>query len=597
MSNLQLKNLNHLDFDYADFEVMSHGSLQTFSAAILISELLRHGIKTFLVSPGARAIPLILAINFFKKNPIEKSGATPELILVNDERAAAFMAQGSSKTGNIPCLICTSGTAVANYLPGVIESFYSKVPIIIISTDRPWELQNAGANQTIKQKDIFQDFTSFQLDLPALERDLNAHSFLSNIDQLVLAARLTSLPVHLNIGFKKPFYDGGFEVSRDLSLDDREVLCDWWQSEKPYRFIGFESSVGISKKDNIDLHTRFSGEKALIIAGPELDQEFSFNLLAEAGEKNIPILADIHSNLRQVESKNVLALYNLYLNDFVNGEMIPEVVFFVGNRMISDVLHKFLAKHKISIVRVSNLWKREDAIENEHLKIRELISKENFLRLLENFPIQKQEFSNVYYHLEDTARVRVSNALVNEEGSERAAICRILKIAPKKSSIFLSNSLIFREAENFSFEFSEGVRLYANRGATGIDGIIATALGTIIGDKSSLVCILGDQAAFHDLTSLGLVKNFKNPILIIIINNDGGSIFHLMKNSRLEDTLVNSHQRKFKNFVEGFGLTYFETSSVAKLGYIAEDVLQSKGQAVIEFSTNGEESVRKLANI
>lgn len=578
---------------------LSFNSLQTLEAAIVIEEFLRLGIKTFIISPGARSIPLILALNNISHNE-NLSKYKPNVILVNDERSAAFMAQGLSKSGEIPCLICTSGTAVANYLPGVIEAYYSKAPIVVVTADRPWELLSAGANQTIHQKDIFNDFIAFKLDLPAPESKLSPHSLLSNIGQLCHIAQEQSLPVHLNIAFRKPFYDDNFEPYRDLPKEEISALHSWYESSNPY-----SRRITINKENPtqnpklvqlVEQELNINTDKPLIIAGPIREQFLINNLVDVSKSKKIPIIADIHSNLRQHNSANIFCLFNLYL-DQVSQNALPSVAYHIGDRLISDEVHKFLTNNKIPLIRVSDHALRSDAIENEFFYPKASLTTSDFLNLIRSQSYLRFEVIDEFKKLEQQVRSKVELTFLNEGFSERSIITSAISYAPENSNIFLSASLTFREADSFSHIFSPKVTFFGNRGATGIDGIISSALGSVLANSKPLLCILGDQAAFHDLTSLSLVKNLKSPAVFLIINNGGGAIFNIMKKPELRDTLINPHAYDFKGFAESFMLNYFNPLTIEDLKQNLKSVYGGQKSAVIEVRTDGVQSVKKFKNV
>ena len=214
---------------------------------LIIEELIRNSVDTFVVSPGVRAIPLIEAI---KNNP------AASMVLINDERSAGFWAQGRAKaTGKAVALLCTSGTALANYFPAVVEASLAGVPLIVISADRPWELQNCKANQTIKQHNIFSSYAKLAIDIPAMSEKIFPQSILANIDQLVATAQ-NDFPgvVHLNIAFRKPFI--GSEL---LKLDSEEVsfILKWKNSGTVLRnFITGSSNSPEQQSDSLILYKR-----------------------------------------------------------------------------------------------------------------------------------------------------------------------------------------------------------------------------------------------------------------------------------------------------------------------------------------------------
>jgi 2-succinyl-5-enolpyruvyl-6-hydroxy-3-cyclohexene-1-carboxylate synthase len=277
--------------------------------------------------------------------------------------------------------------------------------------------------------------------------------------------------------------------------------------------------------------------------------------------------------------------------------MLPDVAYIIGDRLISDTVHKFLNNPEIHLVRVSNSSFRDDGIENEFLYPKDRITYDSFFEILEDLECADSVFKDYYKNLESLSRTKTESVLENEKSTERSAILKVIKASPQNTNIFLSNSLIFREAENFVSNLPDNVKLYANRGATGIDGIISSSVGTMISNDRKLICILGDQAALHDLTGLSSIKLTSRPTMLLVINNGGGSIFNLMKKKELRDTLINPHELNFKSFSEGFNLQYFLVSDSDELVKIQKQIFENDLQAVVEFKTDGIESVKKLYNL
>jgi len=567
---------------------ISHGSAQTFVSSLIVEELMRLGLKDFVLSPGARAIPFVLSLNTLKAESQNK----PRCQIINDERSAAFFAQGISKSGNIAALICTSGTAVANYLPGVVEAYYSKTPLLIVTCDRPWELQSAGANQTIKQNDIFKDFIYLKIEIGPFDQILGLHSLFSNLASLIYSAIKTSQPVHLNISFRKPFYDAGFDPEKDLQPEDRSVFLSWFDRECPY------VERGLADKN---LHfaeplkkSQAKNDKTLFVFGPSRDLNHIDFIGRVASDRNIPVLADIHSNLRQSDCKVVQSYFNLYLKEIEDRDL-PEKVFIFGDRIISDELQKFLNRVDCSITQVGVGTLRQDAIENEFIKISRKLDWEYFVdEELPTLTCNKDEFSNKYISLNDKYSLVVQGIVDEEDRTERSLICNILSEAPQGASVFLAISLIFREADTFCSQLPATSMIYANRGATGIDGIISSSIGTSINSEAPLICIIGDQATLHDLTGLSLVNRRNGPTLILIVNNNGGAIFNIMKKAELLDTLIHSHGYEFEHFAKGFGLDYKKTESVKEAVGIMKTLFNSNQKLVLEVVVDGVESANGL---
>src|SRR6266849_2593674 len=203
---------------------MSAKSLAHLHAAVVVEELRRSGVGVFCLSPGARTIPLVLALE-------EHPAVVTKLF--NDERSAAFWAQGAAKGGVLPCLICTSGTAAANYLPAVVEAALAGTPLLVLTTDRPFELHYAKANQTLPQRDLFAPFAQGLFDVPAPEQQLFLHALLANLDQAVFEMQRTARPVHLNLAYRKPFVEESFTVAA-LPPEEVDELARWSTRSTPY---------------------------------------------------------------------------------------------------------------------------------------------------------------------------------------------------------------------------------------------------------------------------------------------------------------------------------------------------------------------------
>src|SRR5256712_8579219 len=204
--------------------LMSAKSLAHLHAAVVVEDLRRCGVEVFCLSPGARAIPLVLAL-------AEQPAVVTKLF--NDERSAAFWAQGAAKGGRLPCLVCTSGTAAANYLPAVIEAALAGTPLLVLTTDRPFELHYAKANQTLLQRDLFSPFAPSAFDIPAPEQRLWLHALLADLDQAVFEMRRTARPVHLNVAYRKPFVEEAGSITT-LPPDQVDELARWSTSDTPY---------------------------------------------------------------------------------------------------------------------------------------------------------------------------------------------------------------------------------------------------------------------------------------------------------------------------------------------------------------------------
>ncbi len=593
-------------------------SVQHLYASIIIDELIRLGIDPFIISPGMRAVPLFMALEGSLSAPLSgKVKKMPGKILVNDERSAGFYAVGAAKAGAFPALICTSGTAVANYHPAVVEAWYSRTPLLVITTDRPWELLHAGANQTIHQKDMFRDCTVQSLDLPAPDTHISVHSLLSTLDYLIARARMELRPVHLNLGFRKPFYGDNFDPGASFHSEDFEVLSRW--STKGSSYIDIRSSrsiyspklpVQITREPNTAPEKK---NKVVIIAGPAHSvhwnkrsgvEDFQNLVLQKAKDLKVPILTDIHSNMRQLDHSLVCAAHQLYLKELIESGNVPDVVLYVGDRIVSTACQEFLeavGRNKNSrIIKFQTHAEREDAIENEFIHFTHVTPYlDEAIEMLPSSSDIDVSFTEEVLEREKRVRDRVTTALKSEHRSERSFVSTLLKALPSRTRVILSASTIFREADNFAYTIAPQVELYGNRGATGIDGIISTGIG--LGragvQGAPVFVLLGDQAALHDLTALSLLKNSVQPVVIAVVNNQGGALFNIVKKDSILSTLLNRHDLTFKSFAEGFGVSYHRAGSVDEAKERMCRAFDSKTHLLLEIPVDGKESAMKLNTI
>jgi 2-succinyl-5-enolpyruvyl-6-hydroxy-3-cyclohexene-1-carboxylate synthase len=284
--------------------LMSVKSLAHLHAIVVVEELRHCGVEIFCLSPGARAIPLVLAL---EEQP------TVVTKLFNDERSAAFWAQGAAKGGALPCLICTSGTAAANYLPAVVEAALAGTPLLVLTTDRPFELHYAKANQTLPQRDLFSPFAQGPFDIPAPEQRLFLHALLADLDQAVFETQRTARPVHLNLAYRKPFVEEDFTVTT-LPPEEVNELARWSARDTPYCTY-LQPQLRLKASDTqriVDCIT--AAHNIVCVAGPLALTTPTAAIRTLATRLGAPLLADINSGLRcDGHETPVLGLYNLYL--------------------------------------------------------------------------------------------------------------------------------------------------------------------------------------------------------------------------------------------------------------------------------------------
>jgi 2-succinyl-5-enolpyruvyl-6-hydroxy-3-cyclohexene-1-carboxylate synthase len=569
---------------------MSPKSLAHLHAAVVVEELRRCGVEVFCLSPGARAIPLVLAL--------EKQPAVVTK-LFNDERSAAFWAQGAAKGGVLPCLICTSGTAAANYLPAVVEAALAGTPMLVLTTDRPFELHYAKANQTLPQRDLFSPFAQGPFDVPAPEQRLFLHALLANLDQAVFEARRTARPVHLNLAYRKPFVEKSFTVAT-LPAEEVDELTRWGTRDTPYCTY-LQSQLRLTASDTQRITDCITAAHNIVcVAGPLVPTGATAAIRTLATRLGAPLLADINSGLRcDGHETPVLALYNLYLRQVVTRLSQADLVLYFGDRIVSEPLREYLTVHRPEFILCSPYPLRQDAIENEFMypTLKVWGDPGTFAEgLLSALPARSPTaLARVLATCESTVQQQLPALLdVSAAGAlaEGRVIYEVFQHIHAGSAVFLSASLIFREADYFVPYLQKRLSVGANRGATGIDGVLSSGIGFGEGLRTPCTVLIGDQALLHDLNALALLTCASVPVYVIIINNHSGAIFHFFDLDDAGERLRNPHPWGFRGVADNFRLAYVCPSSMEAFIAAYQEAQRQRRSTVFEIVVDGEASVR-----
>jgi 2-succinyl-5-enolpyruvyl-6-hydroxy-3-cyclohexene-1-carboxylate synthase len=569
---------------------LSPKGLAHVHATVVVEELRRCGVGVFCLSPGARTIPLVLAL---EDNPAVVTK------LFNDERSAAFWAQGAAKGGLLPCLVCTSGTAAANYLPAVAEAALAGTSLLVLTTDRPFELHYAKANQTLPQGDLFAPFAQATFEIPPPERQLFLHALLADLDQAVFEARRTSRPVHLNLAYRKPFVDETFTID---SLPAGEVvdLDRWLARDLPYCEY-LLPQIGLAAPDTQRIVERIAAARDIVcVAGPLAPAFRATALQTLATRLGAPLLADINSGLRcDGQQASVLALYNLYLRGVASSLPPADLVLYFGDRIVSEPLREYLEAQRGEFILCSAYPLRQDAIENEFIYPTMKVWADPCALAAELLPAlstrQPGPLARALAACESAASQQLANLLGPQAAgplTEGRVIYEVFEHIDADSAVFLSASLIFREAEYFVPGLQKTLHVGANRGATGIDGVLSSGIGFGEGLQKPCTVLIGDQALLHDLNALALVNGTSVPIYVIVINNQSGAIFHFFDLGDAGERLRNPHPWHFRGVAENFHLAYVCPTSLESFVTTYQQAQAQQRPTLFEIVVDGEASVR-----
>ncbi|WGI25066.1 2-succinyl-5-enolpyruvyl-6-hydroxy-3-cyclohexene-1-carboxylic-acid synthase [Halomonas alkaliantarctica] len=526
-----------------DFAIQ-HATFNHVWAALMLEELYRLGVRDVVLAPGSRSSPLTMASS-------EHAGLRCRCHF--DERGLGFMALGIARGSQRPVvIITTSGTAVANLYPAVVEAKLLGVPLIVLSADRPIELLDNGSNQAIDQRDIFFRHTIVHHDLPPPDAEIKAAFLLSTLDQAVDQQRRTPGPLHINCRYREPLYPGSCPMD---ASDYLAPLRDWLTTSKPWS--DWRTSTAFPAL-NSEWET-FSQQRGLIVVGSVDDSQQAQHAVELSKQLGWPLLADVQSQVR-FDPHNLI-YFDLALHDerFSAELAKAEVLLQFGGRLISKRLSQFIAQQPWQDVWLVD--SQPQRLDPDYCVKRRLVcSPADFIA---DLPAHS-ELSP--WHQLDSLQRRTSR-LVEERCTafSELGVCHLLAQLAV-GQLFIGNSLPARLMNMLGTHRQTPLRVLANRGASGIDGLIATAYGLSCTCSEPTTIVLGDTSALHDLNSLALLKQSSQPLVVVILNNDGGSIFHMLpvpkEGELLERYYRQPHGLNFEYAAKMFGLGYSAPSSL-----------------------------------
>jgi 2-succinyl-5-enolpyruvyl-6-hydroxy-3-cyclohexene-1-carboxylate synthase len=487
-------------------------NLNALWASVLVETLARTGVRHAVVSPGSRSTPLVIAL-----------AAHPDIeaIPVLDERSAAFFALGLAKQQLQPvALVCTSGTATANFFPAIVEAYESGVPLLVLTADRPPELRSCASGQTIDQQKLYGSYVNFfhELATPAL-----AESQLRYVRQATAhAAMRTLVPapgvVHLNVPFRDPLPP----VADDGACAQLARSIDW---ELFFSHLGPvlpAPPAGMPPQIVPDVH-------GAIVVGPAQpgNVETYVRSVAEIARRlGWPVLADALSPVRQHIGAipNVVTTYDIVLrNENAAARLKPEVVLCLGAWPTSKVLRSWVEESGAVVWMVTDRPDNRDAL---HTRARHIALALPLLASLLPAAIDVNGYQRMWGRYEQKARPALDARLRAEPSLfEPKAAWLLAQHLPAGTSIFVANSMPVRDAEYVWPAGDRALRPWCNRGANGIDGTLSTALGVAHGTEKPAVLLTGDLALLHDSNGFLLRPKFRGSLTVVLINNRGGGIF------------------------------------------------------------------------
>lgn len=500
-------------------------NVNTLWASLLAETLNRLGLNTAVVCPGSRSAPLAVA---FARHP------QIEAIPILDERSAAFFALGIAKRTGLPtALACTSGTAAANFYPAIVEARESRVPLLVLTADRPPELRHCHAGQAIDQVKLYGHYPNWQAELAVPAADVGMLRYLRQVAVQAWERSLFPIAgaVHLNLPFREPLtpISQGGMASQGADFAEEE-------------FFSPISPPPLAMKPHCALPAAWAaGKRGIIIGGiaqPRQPQEYCQAIAALSHSLQYPVLAESLSPLRNYAPlfANLIATYDLILRQEKLAEILaPEIVIQVGELPTSKELRTWLERLQPQRWIVDPSPENFDPLHGKTVHLR--VAVEDLMdatKPVNQMGINVSDFYLKWSEIEGRVRQAIAQKMQAIDWLLEAKISWLLsQILPAETPLFIANSMSVRNMEFFWMPNQRRIVPFCNRGANGIDGTLSTALGVAHRHQSS-VLLTGDLALLHDTNGFLIKQQFQGHLTIVLANNDGGGIFEMLPISQFE---------------------------------------------------------------
>lgn len=489
------------------------GSENYIWASHLIQGLTASGVTHAVISPGSRSTPLALAC-------LQHSGLKTWVQV--DERSAAFFALGLAKACYQPViLICTSGSAPANWYPAVIEADMGAIPLILLTADRPAELRDCGANQSIDQTHLFGGHVRAFHELPPSDAKPEMLRYLRTLAARVSDQCRWPMPgaVHVNVPLREPLVPAAAPSA---------------PVEKKAPVVVSRPLLSLPAEENTKLASELAGGKGVIVCGwGEHGSGFPAAVAALARKLACPVLADPLSGLRfgGHDRASVLCRYDAFMRrSHVKENLKPDWVLRFGAMPVSKTLQQFLAAQsgiRHFAVDANGRW--PDPLHQATRMVR--ADPAGLCRQLAS--VIELAAPSSWLAAFQAEEQRAAGLAQQNAPLEAAVVQAVVDLLPAGGTLFSGNSMAIRDLDSFSGSGTKLLQIMGNRGASGIDGNVSTALGLAGGGARPVVALLGDLAFYHDMNGLLAARGMD--VVFVVINNGGGGIFEYLPQVQLED--------------------------------------------------------------
>ncbi|MEM9773799.1 MAG: 2-succinyl-5-enolpyruvyl-6-hydroxy-3-cyclohexene-1-carboxylic-acid synthase [Chloroflexota bacterium] len=561
---------------------------------IFVDRLAQSGLTDVVICPGSRSTPLTLV---FDAHP------TIQTHLALDERSGAFFALGlGMRTGRSAAIVCTSGTAAANFFPAIIEANMSQVPLIVLTADRPQELRHSGANQTINQVNMFGGHVLWAVDMPLPEQnmpDVAWRNVATTAQRAFSKANgLRKGAVHLNFPFRKPL-EGAVDSGQWSVVGEKKF-------EPP--------TIPHLPSNNADLLARWFAqyEKGIIVCGPSCPAgDFPRAVTQFAHLSGYPIFADPLSGIRfsTDTAESVIGGYETWLSGGRKPSWeAPDIVIRFGAVPTSKWLNQYLSDIKPNVrlhVRESDVWADDSHLTTDFWQINEASFCQNAAEIAITVSAERRQvpaygaWQKSVLAWEQENWFKLEAELANSHFDAVYLVDLVNHQSIKRCNLMIGNSLPVRHLDAFCRPAAKKIRVFGNRGASGIDGVVSTACGIAAADPDTpTFLIIGDVSFYHDMNGLLAAKNLPN-LTIVLFNNNSGSIFRRLPISNYErpfdELFLTAHDLNFSHTATLYGLDHQRLTDQESFNNGVDQALHSERTHLLELMTDGaqDEAIRK----
>ena len=538
------------------------GDTSATFCATLVDEWIRQGVTHAVIAPGSRSTPL--AVQLSRRAEIS-------VHIFHDERSASFAALGIGLQSGVPAvLLCTSGTAATHFYGAVAEADLSNVPMIVCTADRPPELRDVGAPQTIDQIKMYGSMVRWFHD-PGVPNDEARHSWRS-LAARSYAATLVGRPgpVHVNLPFREPLLGSVGDVPPARS--------DAWSMSSTGALVPADALQACAQ--------HISGKKGVVVAG----RGATASTLDLARALGWPVFADARSGLRNSGNGSLLAFDGFLRSQKFAQSHAPDVVIRIGEPPASKVTNQWIAASGARIVQIQPYANVTDP---DHLASLHLIGEVTAtLESLSKLVTAVSPDWLADFVAAENASQLVLNEWTSSHESEPTNARALTKSLQPNSNLVVSSSMPIRDVEWFGAA-TDGVQVYSNRGANGIDGVTSTAIGVALSSRQPTVVYIGDVAALHDSNAMLSLMSKDVDVKIVVSNNDGGSIFSFLPQASQVDGQTfellygTPHGVAFEQLAAAYGVPYFKASSSTDMSHL----VNATGTRLIELTMSRNENV------